>query len=368
MRVIGLICEYNPLHNGHVYHFNQVKEKSNADLIVVSMSSHLTQRGDLAILDKFTRAKLALQMGVDLVVECPSIIAMNEAKIFSRAHINNLNKLGVNEIWIGSERNDSSIYPIYDKYVNSIDFKTKVKDNIEKGLSPKQAYMTAFIDSKIDTLMPNDLLGLFYYQAIKEINPNIKLMTIKRTNDFSSKEFNSSSIQSASAIRNNLNLANSFVPNYVIPHLNTAFDINKALPFIHYNSIINNKLNELIEANEGMEKRLTYTAPNFNDLVSSISTKRYSEGKIKRLLMDVLFNLTKDDLKESLNDDYIRILGFNDKGKRLLNGLKKNIKIYSNIKDGINKSLDIELRISRILDLIYKTNLFTQEQKGPIKA
>ena len=106
---------------------------------------------------------------------------------------------------------------------------------------------------------------------------------------------------------------------------------------------------------------------NFDDVVYKISTKRYSEGKIKRLLMDVLFNLTKKDLSSCLNEhNFVRVLGFNDKGQQLLNARKKDCKIYTNIKDGINHSLDIELRISRILDLIYKTNLFVQEQKGPI--
>lgn len=368
MNIVGLICEYNPLHNGHVYHFNEVKEKSKADAIIVSMSSYLTQRGDLAILDKFTRAKLALEMGIDLIIECPSILSMNEAAIFAAAHINNLNMLCVSEIWIGSEKNDPSIYPIYDKFVNSNSFKVSVKDNISKGLSPKMAYRQAFIDNKVEPLMSNDLLGLFYYQAIQKINPSIKLKTIKRTNSFASKEFNSSTIQSASAIRHNLSQAIDFVPPYVLPHLKNAFDINKVIPFIDYNLIIKNNIDQLIESNEGIENRLSFNSlDNFDDVVYKISTKRYSEGKIKRLLMDVLFNLTKKDLSSCLNEhNFVRVLGFNDKGQQLLNARKKDCKIYTNIKDGINHSLDIELRISRILDLIYKTNLFVQEQKGPI--
>ncbi len=369
MKVIGLICEYNPLHNGHIHHFNQIKGKSNADIIIVSMSSSLTQRGDLAILDKFTRTKLALKMGVDLVIECPSILAMNEAYIFAQAHVNNLNKLGVSEIWIGSEQNNPQIYESYVRLVSSSEFNKSVKNSIAKGLSPKQAYHQAFIDNNVKPLLPNDLLGMFYFQAIKKINPNILLKTIQRTNDFSSNEFNPSLIQSASAIRQNLNRSDKYVPEYVLPYLKDALDINKVVPFLRYNIANCSDLNNLIEANEGIENRLpSIPDSSFNDIVDFLSTRRYSEGKIRRLLMDVLFNLTKDDLKECLQDqNFVRVLGFTNKGKQLLNMYKKKIKIYTNIKDNINKTLDTELKISRILDIIYNTNMFVHEQKGPIK-
>lgn len=368
MKKVGIICEYNPLHNGHIYHYNQIKKESNADIIILSMSSSLTQRGDLAVLDKFTRTEHALKMGIDLIIECPSILSMNEAYKFAYAHVYNLNKLNIDEIWIGSECNDIELIKKYYTIKESIEFQNKVDNYLKNGLSFKDSYKKAFKDLNSDELKSNDMLGLYYYEAILNINSNIKLKTIKRTNSFIENDFNSSNIQSASSIRCNIDKAYNYVPDYVFKDLNNIFDIDKIVPFIKYN-ILSKKLNNLAESCEGIENRLKFIKKDkFELIVDELKTKRYTEAKIKRLLLDVCFNITKDDIEYSLNNfDYIRVLGFNDTGKSYLNNIKKNIIIYTNIKEGINKSLDKELYISKVIDLIYNTNLFIQEQKGPIK-
>ena len=123
MKKVGIICEYNPLHNGHVYHFNKIKEESKADYIILSLSGYLTQRG----------TKLALVMGVDLVIECPSLLSMNEALIFANAHVRNLATANVDEIWIGSEEGNEELYKKYYNLIQKKVFKD-ILDNFIQNL------------------------------------------------------------------------------------------------------------------------------------------------------------------------------------------------------------------------------------------
>lgn len=367
MKKVGIICEYNPLHNGHVYHFNKIKEESKADYIILSLSGYLTQRGDLAILDKFTRTKLALEMGVDLVIECPSLLSMNEALIFANAHVRNLATANVDEIWIGSEEGNEELYKKYYNLIQKKVFKDILDNFIQNGQGYKEAFNKAISSFNIPPLKSNDMLGLFYYEAIIKINPNIKLKTIKRTNSFIEEEYNATSIQSASSIRANLKDANLYVPPYVKEYLSNTLDNDLLIPFIKFN-IINNNLKELAESTEGIENRLKNIRGNtIEEMVKSLKTKRYSESKIRRLLIDCCFNIKKTNVLDSItNYNSLRILGFNENGQNILKELKDNANIYTNIKEGINNTFDFEIKIAKTLDLIYHTNFTNQEITKPI--
>lgn len=367
MKTIGIICEYNPLHNGHVYHFNKVKEESKADCVILSLSSYLTQRGDLAILDKFKRTELALKLGVDLVIECPALLSMNEAQIFADAHVKNLINAGANEIWIGAEDGDEEIFRTYHNLIHSNKFNKLLDENIALGLSYKEAFNKSIYSFNLPMLKSNDMLGLFYYEAILKLKPSVKLKTIKRTNSFIENSIINSSIQSASSIRNNLSLAKDYVPSYVLPYLSNILDNNLLVPFIKFN-ILNINLNELAECSEGIENRLKYACGNsIDEMISSIKTRRYSESKLRRLLMDTCFQIKKQDVTNAItNYNYLRILGFNPKGQNLIKNFNKNITVYTNIKEGINPILDFEIKISKIIDLIYHTNLLSAEITKPI--
>ena len=119
MKIVGVIVEYNPLHNGHVHHINEIKKQSNADIIIAVMSSTLTMRGELSLFDKFTKTKQALNNNIDVVIELPFSLGMHKADIFARNSVLLLNLLNVNEIWIGSESNDSTIFEkCYNEFIN----------------------------------------------------------------------------------------------------------------------------------------------------------------------------------------------------------------------------------------------------------
>lgn len=369
MKKIGIICEYNPLHNGHIHHFNEVKQQSKADIIILSLSSSFTQRGDLAILNKFDRAKLALTMGVDLVLECPTIFSMSDAAKFSYYHVSNLARVGVDEIWIGSELDDPSIYEKYDRLISSDKFKLQERTLLDNGYSLKLSFTKALAYFGYKELKSNDLLGLFYYKSIKKINPSIRLMTIKRkNNDYQDTMLNSSTIQSATAIRAALDKADTFVPDFVVSYLKKTYSEDMLLPFIKL-EVIKRNFKDLLEANEGIENRLALilNSSNIHEAITSLKTKRYSDTKNKRLLMNCLLGLTKNVyLKASKEFDFLRVLGFNSIGKEYLSSIKKQTKIYTNIKNGINSIFDFELSTSKIIDLIYNDNLMSLEQKGPI--
>ena len=357
MKKVGIICEYNPLHNGHVYHFNKVKEESKADIIICVMSSSFTQRGDLSLFDKFIKTKQALNMGIDLVIELPLIYTIERADIFASYSVKLLNSLNVDEIWIGSENNDPSIY---EKYYSNIKI-----DN-------KDDYSTSYKDKSNIDLLSNDILGFSYYKAIKDNSFNIKLNTIKRIeNNYLDSKANDSNIQSALTIRNNISDIEKYTPQYVSADKDLILDENKLFSLIKYKILSSEKkdLKNIFFVDEGIENKL-YDIKNYNDLTSFIeylSNKRYSKSRIKRMLIYVLLNVTKSDANLAFDGDLaVRILGYNDIGKSYLKTIKKDLVFYTNIKNDINIVFDIELKASKILDSVYNINLLDREMKGPI--
>lgn len=360
MKKIGIIAEYNPLHNGHLYHFNEIKRLSNPDLIITIISSSFTMRGDLSIYDKFTKAKQVLSLGSDIVLELPFMYTLQRADIFASNTVDFLSLANVDEIWIGSEENNIYLYEeCYQKEKNI---------NLDNSLSLKKNTIECY------PFNANDLLGYFYYKRIKDKGYNIKLKTIKRIkSSYNSKELESDSIASATSIRYNLDKIEQYCPDFVYKD-NKILDEELLFPFIKYKilSATNTYLKNIFMVDEGIENRLL-TISNINsleELIKYLSNKKYSHTRMKRMLMYILMDITKNEVNTILNNDiaFIRVLGFNNKGREYLNKIKKNIQIYTNIKNNDNLALAIELKISKILDLIYNTNLLKLEQIGPIKG
>ena len=358
MKIVGIICEYNPLHNGHIYHFNKIKQESKADLIICVMSSSFSSRGDLSLFDKFTKTKQALALGIDLIIELPLIYTIERADIFGDYSVKLLNKLNVNEIWIGSETNDISLY---EKYYNE-----------NKNIDNKDDYHTSYKSKSNIDLLSNDILGYSYYKSIMDNNFNIKLKTIKRVNNnYLDNNINSSNIQSALTIRKNLTDLSKYTPEYVYNDKNLILDENKLFEFLKY-KILSSTIDELKNTffvDEGIEYKLKDIIKynNYSSFIDYLSNKRYSKTRIKRMLVYVLLNISKNMANNAFNDELlVRVLGYNSLGKEYLNKIKKNINIMSNIKNGINNVYDIEINTSKLLDSIYNTNIYDKEMKGPI--
>ena len=217
MNVIGIICEYNPFHNGHLYHLNKIKELFPDSLIVLVLNGYFLERGEISIISKEDKAKIALKAGIDLVVELPFVFGTQSADIFASISIKILENLKCEYIIFGSECDDINILNSICDYMinNKKEYNQKVKEYLNSGCN----YPTALAKStNFDfDFNSNDLLGISYIKAIKLNNYSIKPLTIKRTNNYLDTKSNESII-SASNIRNKL-LDNidikKYVPKYI---------------------------------------------------------------------------------------------------------------------------------------------------------
>ena len=199
---VGIICEYNPFHNGHIYHLEKVKEIAKDEPIILVLSGNFTQRGNLSIIEKYDKAKIALEYGVDLVVELPFQFATQSSDFFAKGSIKLLNELKCNKIVFGSESNDvKELINLANIQLNNKEYETLVKKELDKGINYPTAMSNALNKLTNNTITtPNDLLGLSYVKEIIKNKYNIEPITIKRTNDYNSKKLDKK-ITSATSIR-----------------------------------------------------------------------------------------------------------------------------------------------------------------------
>ena len=379
MKTVGIITEYNPLHNGHLHHINETKRLSNADRLICVMSGNFTQRGEPAILDKFTRTKWALNNGVDLVIELPFAFTVQNADIFASTSVSILNHLGVDEIYFGSETGDITELEELGKILETDVYNDLIKLFLKDGnsyptssdLAMKQLYPNSSFD------LPNNILGIQYILAGKKLKSKIKFKTIKRLSaNYFDDELHSSSIQSATAIRKLLKEGKDishYVPKDVAKSLTTRklVSYEDFLPTFRYifKSSTKEDLNEIFNIKEGIENRLlkikSYNS--VQDLINKALTRRYTNSKIKRTLAHILCN-TKKNIITSFEIPYIRILGMNDIGRKHLNEIKHDLTVplISKVKEGIHPYLDIEIRTSRVYSLVSDKDIYKQEFKQPI--
>ena len=360
MEIIGLIAEYNPFHNGHIYQINKIKEMYPDSIIILILNGYFTERGEISFLTKEEKTKIALINGINIVVELPALYGTQAADIFAQQSLKILNQLHINKLIFGSESNDiKKIKEIAKKQENK-NFDIRVKSLLKEGLNYPSAIANA-LDIKDFEFLPNDILGISYVKAINKINKKIEAITIKRTSSYHDNQ-SDEDIISAESIRNKL-IIHDEVSKYtpigdyiIIPNYDIYFKLLKT-------TIINNHhLKEILDVNEGIENRLIKTfnkVNNIDDLIEAIKTKRYTYNKINRLLIHILLGITKEDNKKS-KVNYIHLLGFDSMGKKYLNSLKK-INFNPDKKSIIYK---YELKSSQIYDLINNTNTFEFEHKN----
>lgn len=376
MKTIGIIAEYNPFHNGHKYQIDKIRETYKDALIIVCTSSSFTQRGDISILNKWDKTKCALDNKANLVVELPYIYSTQSSDTFAKYALKILNELKIEELCFGSEDNDiEKLYKVADTQINNKEFDIKVKEHLDNGINYPTALNNALKDLiQIEITKPNDLLGVSYIKEILRNNYQIKPFTIKRTNDYHDIE-NNGDIVSASNIRqrilNHENIQNK-VPQTTYEILKNKKQKNNYFELLKYKIISETNLNKYLDVDEGLSTRIKeqiYKSNNLEELIQNIKTKRYTYNKISRMLNHILCSFTKEEnnIKEL---EYIRILGFDTKGKEYLNKIKKDITIpvlnkYDTKK---YKTLEIEKRVTDIYSLIYE-DITTQEvQNKPVKS
>ena len=381
MNIIGIVTEYNPFHNGHKYQIDTIKRMYPDSLIIVVTSSSFTERGEISFLDKWTKAKISLDMGIDLVIELPFVFSTESSDIFASSSIKLLNELKIDTLVFGSETNDVEVFKtLANIQLNNKEYDKRVKDYLDKGLNFPTSMSKALKDiSSINIIEPNDILALSYTKEILKHNKDINIVSIKRTSDYHDISSNNEII-SASNIRNKL--LNSidikkFVPNITYKYLkDIKIDFDLYFNLLKYKINTSKDLSIYWTVDEGIENRLKKyinSSDNLDEFINSVKTKRYTYNRINRMLTHILIGFTKVDKKKYNSPSYIRILGMSNKGRNYLNSIKKtvNLPIITKYKD--MNELSFELKVTNIysmlvnnkslIELEYKNNVIIKDDK-----
>lgn len=367
MASVGIIAEYNPLHNGHLYQIQEIKKKHPEDTIIIAMSGNFTQRGEPAIIDKWSRAKLAINAGADLVVEIPYHFATQSADYFSYAGITILEQLKVEQLIFGSESNNiDNLTEIAQAELQNTQFDKLVRIYSKFGYNYPTALALSLKDLTgkiIDT--PNDILGITYIKTILKYNYRIKPKSIKRTSDYNSKEIKGT-ISSATSIReniNNLEKIKKTVPKETFNILSKEIIHKKEDYFnlLKYKIITENNLEQYHLVSKDLAIRLKkeiLSANSYEELIQKVKSKHQTYSKISRALLQILCNYTKQQAQNNQKLEYIRLLAFNNKGKAYLNSIKKDLTIplISKISKNKKEMLELELNTTKIYTLPYQNS------------
>ena len=338
MKVTGIIAEYNPFHKGHEYQLNFAK--SISDAVVVVMSGSFVQRGDVAVFDKYIRTKIALEHGADLVLELPVVFSLNTAERFAFGGISILNSLNIIDFLLfGSESGNIEILQNAAHILETEpeEVSAKIKTLLNEGISYARARETAYSEIIDSSLLsnPNNILALEYLRQLYRKKSNITPLTQKRIGSSYHEQKTENDFPSATAIRNAI-----INDGFLYPLFDTAVIhrlSNLDTPMI-YNIRKNKKdaFSGLLDVCEGIENRIisaSNSAKSIDEIVSLVSTKRYTNSRIRRILLSSLLGINSD---LSLHEPkYIRVLGATKAGFSLLKEIKKNSTI-----DIITKTAD----------------------------
>ncbi|MFL0249892.1 nucleotidyltransferase [Clostridium neuense] len=397
MNITGIVAEYNPLHKGHIYHLLETKKICSSDGIVCVMSGNFVQRGEPALIDKWSRAKSAILSGIDLVIELPCIYSLSSAEFFAYGAVSLLNSIGiVNSICFGSESgNIESIQLIADILNNEPEeYKDYLKQSLSKGLSFPKARMEAikefisknsnFFLEESDIKYSNNILGIEYCKSLKKLNSKIKPYTVKRRGSLYT-DAKLSEYPSATSIRNSLKesknayLLKDLLPepslNLIKSNINNITFKDAMFNFLKYKIFTNkNTLKNLPDVSEGLENKIYDALANCSTLDEALvymKSKRYAYTRLTRILTQyyIGFDCYNTDYLRKLPCPYARILGFNERGKEMLRLMKSNSKIpmVSKINKIENEILKLDIQSTKAYSLINTSvNYLDDYRKKPV--
>lgn len=360
MKILGIVTEYNPYHLGHRLHLNTAKELIQPDLTICVMSGAFVQRGEPAMVDMQYRSRIAIEEGIDVVIELPLVYSCQSADYFAKGAVMLLHEMGVTDIVFGSEDGNIDSFIEIAKGIeqNPVLYNNKVKEGMQSGLRYPDACNQAlqFILNK-EVRTPNDLLGLSYVKEVIHNHYPIELHCIKRTNDYHAKEIEG--ISSATSLRIALKEGKDVhlqLPGYHYYENTHFFTLEELYPYLKY-IITFCPLKHLHMIEEGLDDLLYKVNQKTNtleDLINGSTSKRYTRSRIQRMLIHILLQSTKEEIKEAMDIDYILILALSHKGQRYIKDAKKNtsFKIITSITKHRHPALDIEKRGAQLLDLV----------------
>lgn len=355
---VGIICEYNPFHNGHIYHLEKVKELFPDATIILCLNGYFLERGEISILSKEMKTKIALEYGVDIVIELPFLYGTQSADHFSDAAILLLHSLGVIHLVFGSETNDIS-------YLENL-----AKKQLEEGFS--LSFSTLNYPARLNQALgeeniisPNDLLGISYIKTILKYHYPISYTLIARTSGYHDTT-SCSSIISASNIRFKLKKKEnvlSYLP-LLSYHSIQTIDYSKFFSLLQAKILTDSHLDEYLDVTEGLHHKLKkeiLQAKNYEDFLNALKSKRYTYNRIQRMLLHVLFGVLKKDASTPIT--YVRILGFNSRGQKYLNQNRKKFLLPTTISFS-SKIYHYELLASFFYDFFTNDHSMSFEKRN----
>ena len=386
MNITGIITEYNPFHLGHKLHLEKAKSDTNCDGIICIMSGNFMQRGMPALIDKRTRAKIAVLNGVDLVIELPLVYSLSSAEGFANGAVKILTETNVtNNLYFGSEHGTiDDLLTISNAIVNeNKNLKNLIKSEINKGLPFHTARMISLknflphIPCEEILKNSNNILAIEYLKALKRNNSSITPYTLKRCGaDYNETEIKTS-FPSATSIRNMLEnegdlekLKNSVpIESFNIIRELISSDYNLVYPeemfnYLKYKLLTEgNKIKNIPEASEGLDNKILKEISNSSSLdefILNIKSKRYTYTRINRILTSFFIGLENYDLTSIINNNpsYIRPLAFNSTGSKILKEIKKNseIDIITKLPKNItNEILSLDILGTKAYSILNKS-------------
>lgn len=326
MNVIGIICEYNPFHYGHLYHIKKIKEQFPDSIIVLVLNGYFLERGEISVQTKEEKTKLALDFGVHIVLELPVLFGTQSADIFAEKSILLLHQMGVTDLVFGSETNDPSLFlKIAQVELSNPNYQSEVKQFLSEGLNyPTALSKSLHLKESLD--QPNDLLGISYAKAIVKNQFDMTIHTILRTNSYhDTKSYEA--IVSASNIRKkwkNQEDITKYLPEQSITFLH-SFDQQKYFDFLKYRILTEDHLEQFLDVTEGIENRILkyiVESNSLEELIFKVKTKRYTFNRMNRMFLHIALGILKKDA--SCDNDYFRILGFDQKGQEYIKSRRKS--------------------------------------------
>ena len=383
MKVLGIVAEYNPFHNGHFYHLIESKKASKADVTVCVMSGNFMQRGEIAMQAKWERAKIAVDSGLDLVLELPFVYACNSAEYFAKGAVQILDSIScVEKISFGSESGDvQKLCEVAHLLFNETDeFKIALKESLDKGNSfPKARSEAIQKTTKSDMAeivsKSNNILGVEYIKELMRLKSSIEPITVKRKGPDDNSAALEKNFASATGIRkllesNSIDLIKDYVPGECFANLENANinikEKNDNLFKLLVSKILSEsekELDELFSAGEGLGNKLKKSireAKNLDDLIDAVKSKRYTRTRIQRLLIHALFEFKNSDFKYILDNqlNYTKVLAFNDKGASLLKAIK-DAKPKIPVITNMNKEIDADSDTMKLLKYdVYASDIY----------
>lgn len=350
MNAAGIVVEYNPFHNGHLYHVNETKRKAKSDVIIAVMSGSFLQRGEPALVDKWTRTKMALANGVDIVIELPYAFSTQKAETFAAGAIQILDHMKCRSFCFGSE--NGQINPFLQTAARLSENREALNDCIRASIKEGSSYPVAQTKAReavfrdqplpLDLSRPNNILGFHYVTANNELNHPMQPLTVLRQgSDYHDKQA-SGHIASATAIRSLLfsqKQVDPFLPHSVLSiltdHMQNGLIHSWEMywPLLRYRflSIHLDDLNAIYEIEEGIGPRLIDAAlksDTFLSFMERVKTKRYTWTRIQRMITHVLTNTTKKEMNDAAaHISFIRLLGMTEKGRSYIHTIKKEIAV-----------------------------------------